>query len=83
MLKRKTTYEQIGHNLRTIRQQMGFMQVDVAVAADLNRTYVSRIERGKARITFDLIVKLVRGLEISSNELLFWKGDETDHAKIS
>jgi len=83
MLKRKTTYEQIGHNLRTIRQQMGFMQVDVAVAADLNRTYVSRIETGKARITFDLIVKLVRGLEISSNELLFGKGDETDHAEIS
>jgi transcriptional regulator with XRE-family HTH domain len=83
MLKRKTTYEQIGQNLRTIRQQMGFMQVDVAVAADLNRTYVSRIETGKARITFNLIVKLVHGLEISSNELLFWKGDETDHAKIS
>ncbi|MBF0208935.1 MAG: helix-turn-helix transcriptional regulator [Oligoflexia bacterium] len=69
MSPRNNVYEQIGHNLRKIRQQMGFMQIDVAAAANLNRTYISRIENGKARITLSLLKRLVSGLEISSNEL--------------
>ncbi len=72
------------------------MQIDVAVAADVDRTYISRVEAGKARITFNFISKLVKGLEITSNELIAGddipyvknlsytaEGDDTNNQKIS
>lgn len=53
--------KKIGRNLRKIRQQKGLMQIDVAVAVNLDRTYVSRIETGKARVTYNLLFQLVSG----------------------
>lgn len=49
---------------------MGYVQIDVAIATNLNRTYVSRIETGKARITYNVLIRLIRGLHISSDILL-------------
>ncbi len=70
MVKDHECYQQFGRNLRRFRRNHGYMQIDIAVATDIDRTYVSRIETGKARVTFDLILKLVRGLEITSKELI-------------
>lgn len=60
----------IGHNLKKIRLQKGLMQIDLATTVDLNRTYISRVETGKARVTTGLISRLVKGLEITSKELI-------------
>lgn len=62
--------KRIGYNLRKIRLQKGLMQIDVAVATDLDRTYISKIETGKARITCTLLWQLVKGLEITSIDLI-------------
>lgn len=70
MGKYANCYVQIGRNLRAYRKSIGFFQIDVAVATGLHSTYISRIETGKARITFDLLVKLVRKLHIPSGVLL-------------
>lgn len=70
MGKHTNCYVQIGQNLRTYRKNIGYLQIDVAVAANLNPTYVSRIETGKARITYNLLVKLVRSLHIPPGVLL-------------
>lgn len=70
MIKHSEFNCRIGNNLKKIRLQKGLMQIDVAVATDLNRTYISRVETGKARITVNLLVRLVRGLEISSTDLI-------------
>lgn len=74
MLNYSKDSNKIGSNLRKIRLQKGLMQIDVAVATDLNRTYISRIETGKARVTLGLLYQLVQGLEITSNDLI---NDET------
>jgi transcriptional regulator with XRE-family HTH domain len=66
----ESCYLVIGRQVRRIRKKLGLKQIDLAVEADLNRTYVSRIETGKARVTFDLLYKLVRGLGITSEELI-------------
>lgn len=47
MLSNTQESKNIGRNLRKIRLQKGLMQIDVAAASDLNRTYVSRIETDK------------------------------------
>lgn len=70
MINHTKTSSKIGRNLRKIRLQKGLMQVDVAVATDLNRTYISRIETGKARVTFALLCRLVKRLEITSEDLI-------------
>jgi len=46
------------------------MQIDVAVITDLPRTYISKIETGKARVTLSLMYRLVKGLEITSTDLI-------------
>jgi len=60
----------IGQNLRKVRLRKGMMQIDVAVATDQNRTYISRIETGQARITICLLCHLVNGLEVTFQDLL-------------
>ncbi len=70
MVDSKDISRKVGQNLRRFRSQKGLAQIDVAVATDLNRTYVSRIETGKARITFNLLCKLVTGLEIKPADLI-------------
>lgn len=60
----------VGRNLLRIRKQRGLMQIDVAVATGLNRTYISRAETGKARTSFNTLRKFVRGLEITSADLI-------------
>lgn len=70
MAKELEYSKRIGENLRLIRVEKGLMQIDVAVATDLDRTYVSRIETGKARITCALLYRLVKGLEITSKDLI-------------
>lgn len=62
--------EKIGRNLRKIRLQKGLKQVEVAAATGLNRTYISRIETGKARITESLLEALCKGLKVKSSALI-------------
>lgn len=70
MGKYANCYVQIGRNLRAYRKSIGYFQIDVAVATGLHATYVSRIETGKARVTYNLLVKLVRKLHIPPSVLL-------------
>lgn len=70
MIKHKETSKKAGQNLKRIRLQKGMMQIDVAVATNLHRTYISRIENGKARVTINLLFRLIKGLNITSRDLL-------------
>lgn len=60
----------VGRNLRRIRLQKGLKQIEVAIVTGLNRTYISRIETGKASITENLLYVLCKGLKIRSSELI-------------
>jgi len=70
MVNHRGKSDEIGRNLRKIRLQKRLMQIDVAVATSLNRTYISRIETGKARVTFSLVCHLIRRLDIEPHDLL-------------
>lgn len=70
MIKYEESNKKTGRNLKRIRLQRGMMQIDVAVATNLNRTYISRIENGKARVTINLLFRLIKGLGITSRDLL-------------
>lgn len=46
------------------------MQIDLAVASDTDRSYISRVETGQARPTFRLLHRLVKALEVTSADLI-------------
>lgn len=60
-----------GDRLRELRQESGWAsQEDFAHHADIDRTYISGIERGVRNPTLDMIVKLARALGVAPSELL-------------
>jgi len=57
-------------NLRRIRHARGFSQEDLAYTADVDRTYLSKLERGASNVGIDIIAKLARVLKVEPAELL-------------
>ena len=53
-----------GQRLRALRTERGWSQEEFAHRADLDRTYVSGVERGVRNPTLDVITKLANTLDI-------------------
>lgn len=70
MIKNTNGYYQIGINLKNIRLRRRQTQMDFGAITEYSRQYIGKIETGKARVTFNLLCKLVRGLEITLEELI-------------
>ena len=65
-----TLREVLAENLRRHRSAMGLSQEELAHRAEIDRTYVSSLERSQYAATVDVIEKLARVLEIDAFELL-------------
>jgi transcriptional regulator with XRE-family HTH domain len=57
-------------NLRKLRHARGLSQEDLAHQANVNRTYMSRIEKGGTWVGLEIIGKLSTVLEVEPAELL-------------
>jgi transcriptional regulator with XRE-family HTH domain len=62
--------KQFGTRLKSIRQQKGFSQEALALACDLDRSYVGGVERGERNISLINIHKIARALGIPPRELM-------------
>ncbi|MEQ8705828.1 MAG: helix-turn-helix transcriptional regulator [Phaeodactylibacter sp.] len=60
----------LGHRLRSLRKQRGLSQEALAFEADLDRTYVSSVERGERNIAVLNLAKLARALGVEVSVLL-------------
>jgi CheY-like chemotaxis protein/DNA-binding XRE family transcriptional regulator len=58
-----------GMSLRIWRNQLGFSQEELAERSDLQRTYISDLERGARNLSLETMNKLARALEISVSAL--------------
>lgn len=54
--------------LKQIRKEKGFSQESLANTADIDRTYVSDIEKGERNISLRIIEKLCNTLQVSLSE---------------
>lgn len=59
-----------GRNVKTIREQLGWSQEDLAECANLHRTYISGVERGVRNPTLEIVQKLAEALGVSPADLL-------------
>jgi transcriptional regulator with XRE-family HTH domain len=55
--------------LRSLREQRGITQEDLAHTADVTTTALSRIEGGKANPTWATLTRILAALEVSLAEL--------------
>lgn len=59
-----------GERMRQKRSQLGMSQDKLALLADIDRSYVGRIERGEVNITLEKAYKLAEVLHCDVRELL-------------
>jgi transcriptional regulator with XRE-family HTH domain len=59
-----------GRNLRRLRSVLGISQEELGFRANLDRTYVSSVERGHRNISIDNIFRLASALHCDPRELL-------------
>ena len=57
-------------NLRRLRHAKGLSQEDLAYEADVNRTYLSKLETGVTYVGLEIIGKLALVLEVEPAEFL-------------
>lgn len=57
-------------NLRRLRHDKGLSQEDLAYTAGVNRTYLSKLEKGASYAGLEIIGKLAVVLEVEPAELL-------------
>jgi len=62
--------ELVGLRIRVLRTAGQLRQGQLAERAGLDRTYVSRLERGHHNFTVLTLVRLARALDVTSGELL-------------
>jgi transcriptional regulator with XRE-family HTH domain len=62
--------EVFAYNLRRLRHEKGLSQEGLAYEAGVNRSYVSRLERGASYVGLEIIGKLAEVLEVEAAEFL-------------
>jgi transcriptional regulator with XRE-family HTH domain len=61
--------QQFGERLRELRKQKGLSQEGLALACDLDRTYIGGVERGERNISLLNIHKIAAALQMKPKDL--------------
>ncbi len=60
----------IGWNLRRLRVEQGLSQERLALAAEIDRAYIGRVERGSENVTINTLEAVARALSVPVAALL-------------
>ena len=55
--------QKVGHRIRELRNNLAISQEKLALAADLDRTYIASVESGKRNISIVNLEKIVNALD--------------------
>ncbi|WP_445946539.1 helix-turn-helix domain-containing protein [Shewanella sp.] len=61
---------EFGHAMRKMRKLRGLSQDELALCAEIDRSYIGRIERAEVNITLDMLYKISEVLDCEPYELL-------------
>lgn len=60
--------QKVGNRIRELRNALGLSQEKLALAADLDRTYIASVENGKRNISIVNLEKIVKALNYSLSD---------------
>jgi transcriptional regulator with XRE-family HTH domain len=60
----------VAETVRQARKAAGLSQEDLALEADLDRTYISQVERGKRNVTIVVLARIAKALKTTPDRLL-------------
>lgn len=63
-----------GLRVRELRSEKGISQEELAALTELDRTYISGIERGKRNLSLKNILKIASALNVKASQLLDIEG---------
>lgn len=69
-MKNPESLKQLGRNIQTLRNEHQLSQEQLAELCDLDRTYISSVERGKRNISVINIIKIADALKTEPGSLL-------------
>lgn len=62
--------KQVGSKIRALRSETGQSQEEFAKKVDLDRTYISDVERGERNVSVLNLFKIAKGLKTPASSLL-------------
>ena len=65
------TLTALGVAVRERRAKLGISQEDLALMADLDRSYVGGVERGEHNLSLINLCRIAQALDLSASKLLF------------
>ena len=69
-MKGNFLYTKIGNRIAVIRKKMHLSQDHLAFIADMDRTYLMRLEKGRANPSIRTLHKIARKLKVKISSLL-------------
>lgn len=60
----------VAETVRRARKAAGLSQEDLALEADVDRTYISQVERGKRNVTIVVLARIAKALKTTPDRLL-------------
>jgi transcriptional regulator with XRE-family HTH domain len=70
MVKEQTISEKFGQVIKAVRERQGMTQEKLAELAEIDRTYVSMIERGKRHPTLEVASRMASALSMKLSEVI-------------
>jgi transcriptional regulator with XRE-family HTH domain len=78
---RGSVLTQLGRNVRALREHRAISQEHLALEAQLDRTYISQVERGKRNVSIVNLCRLAHVLKVPPTALLEgieWQDEEKE-----
>ena len=60
--------EKVGQRIKELRTQQGLSQEEFAFKCDLDRTYITSLERGKRNISLENLEKIAKAFNMTLSE---------------
>lgn len=61
---------QLGRKIRELRRERGWRQIDLAAHAELSKTHINELERGKREVGLNALERLVEALDMKISDLM-------------
>ncbi len=70
ILRNESTLTSLANNVKKHRKEAGLSQEELAFQCDIDRTYISKVERGVANPSLLILVKIAETLNVRIEDLV-------------